>query len=191
MKYTIIRLAAISALLLMTGCAQMMMGQPKPTIETTQHLRAAALPPAAVGSFTIDTRLDPAMDKHISVRGANSLSAPSGGSFAQYLRETLVVELNAAGLLDANSDISISGTLLDSQLDPAIGTGTASLSARFVVNRNGQERYKRELTAKASWESSFIGAVAIPLAAGQYEGLYRKLVSQLVDDEAFRLALKN
>lgn len=34
-----------------------------------------------------------------------------------------------------------------------------------------------------------MGAVAVPAAAQQYEGLYRKLVGRLVADPAFRQAL--
>lgn len=70
-----------------------------------------------------------------------------------------------------------------------MSTGTAPLAARFVVTRGGSVNYDRELKVDASWESSFIGAVAIPAAATQYEALYRKLVGALIDDADFRKAV--
>lgn len=183
------RLFAIACVLFTTGCAQITMGSPKPTMENTQALRSSPLAPAQVGAFTVDAGKPAAMDRSHSLRGANSVQSPIQGSFAQYLRESLVVELDAAGLLRPTAETVITGTLLNSTVDPAMGTGTAALQARFVVTRNGQQRYAKELSANAQWESSFMGAVAIPLAAANYEGVYRKLVGQLVNDPDFRRAL--
>jgi hypothetical protein len=73
--------------------------------------------------------------------------------------------------------------------DAAIGTGKGKLGARFVVTRSNTVRYDRELSVDSEWESSFMGGVAIPLAAQNYEGLYRKLVAKLIDDAAFRAAV--
>ena len=58
-----------------------------------------------------------------------------------------------------------------------------------MVTRSGQQRYAKELVAHAEWESSFLAAVAVPLAAAHYQGLYRQLVGQLVSDPDFRRAL--
>jgi hypothetical protein len=49
--------------------------------------------------------------------------------------------------------------------------------------------YEKEIAAEASWESSFVGAIAIPAAMNQYGALYKTLVSKLVDDPDFRRAL--
>lgn len=183
------RIFAISCLLLATGCAQITMGPPKPTVENTQALRSTPLAPAKVGTFTVDAGKPAGMDQRHSLRGGNSVQSPVQDSFAQYLRQSLSVELEAAGLLRPDANAEITGTLLNSEVDAAIGTGTAMLQARFVVTRGGQQRYNKELTERAQWESSFMGAVAIPLAAANYEGLYRKLVGQLVNDPDFRRAL--
>ncbi|RYF25983.1 MAG: hypothetical protein EOO33_08205 [Comamonadaceae bacterium] len=183
------RLFAVSCLLLATGCAQITMGTPKPTVENTQALRSTPLAPAKVGTFTVDARKPADMDRSHGLRGANAVQSPVQNSFTQYLRESLVVELEAAGLLRPDAGAEITGTLLNSEVDPAMGTGTAVLQARFVVTRGGQQRYAKELVERAQWESSFLGSVAIPLAAANYEGLYRKLVGQLVNDPDFRRAL--
>lgn len=187
-----VRLFLITAALVgatqLTGCAQMQMGQPKPTMDNTVKLRNAGIAPVAVGAFQPDAAKRD-LDKGVGLRGANTLTSPVEGSFAKYLAETLKVELQAAGLLDAASGTVVSGTLTRSEVDPAMSTGTGSLAARFVVTRNGAVNYERELKVDSSWESSFIGAVAIPAAAAQYEGLYRKLVGVLFDDADFRKAV--
>lgn len=181
-------LAAAGAVLLLTGCASAPMGAPQPTIENTAKLRGAQLAPARIGSFTLDTGKPAALDQSVGIRGS-SLHSPVNNSFAQYLGETLRVELAAAGLVDPAAPTVISGTLSESELDAAIGQGSGKLAARFVVTRAGTVRYDRSLTASANWESSFMGAVAIPLAAGQYQALYRKLAGQLFEDPEFRKAL--
>ena len=187
-----IRLAAIAAVsvlaMQLVGCAQLSMGQPKPNIDTTAKLRGANMASASLGAFALEAGKPEGMDKSVSMRGANSVNSPVGGSFAQYLRESLKVELEAAGLLDPGAATVITGKLTG-DLDAAIGTGKGQLAARFQVQRAGQLRYDRELGVESAWESSFMGAVAIPLAASNYEGLYRKLVAKLLDDADFRKAV--
>lgn len=182
--------ALLAADSLLAGCAEMPMNPPKPTIENAAKLRGGnpAIGSVEVGKFTLDTAQSASLDKGVSIR-SNMVRSPVEGSFAQYLRETLRVELQSAGLLDAGSDAVITGTLLDSTVEAPVGMGKAALAARFVVTRAGSVRYDRALRTEASWDSPFIGVSAIPQAAGQYEALYRKLVGTLLDDPAFRAAV--
>ena len=180
--------ATFALSLQLTGCAQMAMTLPMASIQNTAKLRGGALTPAAVGSFKLDASKDSSLDKSVSIR-TNHLSSPVEESFAQYLRETLRVELQSAGLLDPNASTVIAGTLTESAVDSPVGTGTASLAARFVVTRAAAVRYDRELRVHATWESHFLGVSAIPQAAGHYEALYRKLVAMLFDDTSFHRAL--
>jgi hypothetical protein len=191
MKRSPLRLLALFTAALiavqLTGCATPM-GAPQASIDNTTKLRGAGLAPASLGSFTLAPGQSASVDQGVGLRGSQ-VHSPYNGSFAQYLKETLRVELDAAGLLNATSPTVISATLTESDADAAIGTGTAKLGARFVVTRGQTVAYDRTLRADASWESSFVGAVAIPLAAGQYQGLYRKLAGQLFEDPEFRKAL--
>jgi len=173
---------------LMTGCASTPMGMPQASIENTARLRNAPVAPVKVGAFTLDSAKPADLDKSMSLRAA-SIHSPVNNSFAQYLGETLRAELAAAGLVDPNSQTVITGSLVESEVDTAIGTARAKLAARFVVTRAGAVHYDRTLAAESSWESSFVGAVAIPMAAGQYQNLYRKLAGQLFDDADFRKAV--
>jgi hypothetical protein len=181
--------AGVALALQLTGCASIKMSQPKPALTTTAALRGASLAPATVGKFRLDPSRPAGEDQAISLRGGNSVASPVDGSFAQYLRESVRVELEAAGLYDAASQNVITGTLTQTEADAAIGTGRAKLGARFVVTRDGQVKYDNQLAVDDSWESSFVGATAIPLAAAHYEGLYRQLAARLLNDPAFRSAL--
>ncbi|AJK50706.1 hypothetical protein [Burkholderia plantarii] len=182
-------LAAVLSATLLTGCAELPMGMPRPTIENAARLRSGTPAFAAmnVGEFSLDAAQPKGMDRSVNIR-SNTVSSPVQDSFAQYLRETLKVELQSAGLLDPHSDIVVTGSLLMSSVEAPVGTGKAALSARFVVTRLATVRYERVLSVDARWDSPFIGVSAIPQAAGQYESLYRKLVSLLLDDPAFRAA---
>ncbi|WP_338638615.1 hypothetical protein [Burkholderia pyrrocinia] len=49
--------------------------------------------------------------------------------------------------------------------------------------------YDRTLRAESTWDSPFFGVSTIPLAAGQYEALCRKLIGMLLEDADFRAAV--
>lgn len=179
--------AIVPLSLLAAGCATRPMGEPQPTMSNVQAAKAAAIVPANILAFKLAEGKDPKMDQSISVR-ATTLVAPSG-SFAQHLQATLETELRGAGLLDKNSTASIEGLLTDCQLDPAMSQGTGRLASRIVVRRQGKIVYDKELAVDATWESSFVGAVAIPAAINEFTALFGKVVGKLLNDPDFRQAL--
>ena len=181
--------AAALALLAISGCAQLRMGAPIPSIDNMQAARASGIAPVALGAFVLAPGKSPGLDQHVSVR-SNTVYAPDGSSFARYLRATLATDLEAAGLLDAASGIVIEGLLTDSQLEVPSGTARGSVAARFTVKRSGAKVYDKELRASADWASSFVGAEAVPTAMNQYGLLYRKLVAMLLADSEFWMAAK-
>jgi hypothetical protein len=124
-------------------------------------------------------------NQHLSVRGSELTGGPDG-TFSGYLRDALMIELKAAGRFDPNSTTRIDGTLTHNELDGgAVKNAKAVLAARFVVNRNGKAVYDKTLTAAHQWESSFIGAIAIPAAFQNYPAAMQKLVAQLFNDPEF------
>lgn len=171
----------------LAGCAQIPLGGPAPSFENIEKARASGTAPVAIGQFQLAPGVSPEIDKGLSVR-SNAVVSPVDGSFAQYLRQTLTADLQAAGLVDAAAPATLSGFLTDSTLDVPVGTGQASLGARFVVVRQGKTVYEKELKASATWPSSFIGMEAIPTGINQYTSLYHKLVGTLLDDPDYRAA---
>ncbi|QPF76323.1 hypothetical protein G8A07_27580 [Roseateles sp. DAIF2] len=174
--------------LVMTGCASVQMPAPAASAANVEKLRAAKLPPLATGSFVLAPGKPAEMDKSLGGLRGSSVS-PTGGSFALQLRDELQAELKAAGLYDTSAKHVIEGQLTDSMVDAAIDIGKGRLAARFSVKREGKVVYDKELVADAHWNSSFIGATAIPMAINQYGALYKALVGKLVDDGEFRAAL--
>ncbi len=180
-------LVLAASALLAGGCGTLQLGQPQPSLENIQAMKAAKFTKSGVGRFTLAEGKDPSLDKYVGVR-AHALEAPQG-SFARYLQETLEAELRAAGLLDPAAEALIEGYLIDRQLDPAIGQGSGKLAARFIASRQGKVVFDRELAAESTWESSFVGAIAIPMAIHEFNALFRKLVAKLIQDPDFISAM--
>lgn len=184
-----VALAALLALALAAAGCTSVLPAPIASAATAQALRSANLGPTAVGTFKLAPGRPPELDFELSggLRGGN-IVAPSG-SYSKHLKEILMAELHSAGLLDAQSKVVVEGQLTESKVDAAIGTGTARLAARFTVLRGGQATFDKELAVDDSWPSSFVGAVAIPLAIERYGALYKALIGKLVADGEFRRAL--
>lgn len=181
--------ALVAVASLLTGCAQIQLGAPVASVDNIQKAKNSGMQPVAVGDFALAPGKDKAIDAGLNLR-SNTVSSPIGKSFAQYLKENLSVDLRAAGLLNPSSKTVVSGQLTESMVDSPSSQGKGSLGARFVVTRDGRTVYDKELRATAVWESSFVGAVAIPAAINEYTALYRNLVGQLLDDQAFKAVVK-
>ncbi|MCB2036597.1 MAG: hypothetical protein KDF56_06790 [Ottowia sp.] len=175
--------------MLATGCAQIQMGAPVPSVDNMQLARASGMPLVALGSFKPAPGVAASLDQGVSVR-TNTVYSPYDHSFAKYLKEALAVDLAAAGLLDPASRRTIEADLTDSRLDVPSGQAEGSVAARFSVTREGARMFDKELRASAQWEAPFVGAEAIPAALNQYGLLYRKLVRQLLEDREFQAALR-
>ncbi len=170
------------------GCASVQMPAPQASAVNVEKLQAAKLTPVKTGKFELAPGKNPELDRSVGGLRGSTLTAKSG-SYAQQLRDEIVVELKSAGLYSESSDTIIGAKLTDSFVDAAIGTGSARLAAQFSVTRAGKIRYEKELSVASQWESSFVGAVALPMAISQYSALYKSLVGKLIDDPDFRAAM--
>lgn len=182
------RLTLAAGLALLTGCASVKMPAPSPSAANAEKLHAAKLLPAQMGSFKLASGKPADMDTSLGGLRGSSVS-PAQGSFAGQLRDEIAAELGAAGLLDGKSGFVIEGQLTDSMVDAGMSVGKGRLAARIQVKRNGQAVFDKEVIAEATWESSFVGAIAIPAAINQYGALYKTLAGKLFDDADFRRAL--
>jgi hypothetical protein len=85
----------------------------------------------------------------------------------------------------------VSGALQKNDISiPPVGNGRSDIAARFVLKRNAEVRYDQVKSAHDEWDSSFVGAVAIPRAQNEYPTLVQKLLAELYADPAFLAALK-
>lgn len=177
---------ALGALgLVLSGCS--IVAPPyTPSLDNVQALKNSGAAPTRVGTFN---ETGTAVPHPISLR-ANSLRSPYGSNWSAYLSEAVTRELTMAGKLSPKADVEISGTLLRNEIDPAIGTGTGDISARFVVRKDNTVRYDQVKSVHREWESSFAGAVAIPKAVTEYGYTVQALLATLYADPAFLEALK-
>lgn len=184
MKFTQIALITTAALSAV-GCANITVPAPQPS---AANVSAAKQLPASVkvGSFKPAAGLSAGADQSISVRGSNTLNAPSGQGFSGYLRDVLITELRAANKLDDAAAISIAGELTQSELEAGMAKGTATVSARFLVTRTGSVCLDKALTVTGEWDSSFMAAVAVPAAFNHYTALYPELAGKLLADADFK-----
>lgn len=123
---------------------------------------------------------------------ANTMTSPVGQNYGDYIAAALRQELELAKLYNPKSGVEISGTLLKNNIDAGgMSTNAGQIEARFVVAANGQVRFDKVKRIERKWESSFAGAVAIPLAANNYPLMVQSLVASLVTDPDFVKAIRN
>jgi hypothetical protein len=186
-----IRNAALLVILCLTtltsGCA-LVAPRYSSSLENVQKLKDSGMQPAKVGNFT--STPDKGNANPISIRGS-SLNSPYDGSYAKYLGQALEQELSLAGKLSPDAQMEFSGALQKNDMSvPPVGSASGDLAARFVITRGGQTRYDQVKSIHDEWDSSFVGAIAIPRAQERYPIMVQKLLSELFTDPAFLQAVK-
>jgi hypothetical protein len=180
------RAALVLAAVLATGCA-MQAPRYQPSLDNVEV--AKKLPASAsVGAFKVQA--NGAGVSSIGLRGS-SMNSPVGADYAAYLADALQQELQLAGKMDAKSTVVITGVLLKNDIAAGgFSTNSGEIEAEFLVLNGGKERFRATKRSELSWESSFVGAIAIPKAQQQYPLLVQKLLTQLFADASFVAALK-
>jgi TonB family protein len=174
-----------AAVLALTGCAAVAPTY-QPTNDNVRTLQALPGGKVAVGQFTAK---DKSLES-VAIR-AGTYSSPYNGSYAEYLKAALRAELEGAGKFDTASPVVVTGQLLENSVDGALfDVGTAKISARFVVTQRGAKTFDKIVVGASQWESSVIGAIAIPAARRNYVDTMRKLLTNLFADRDFQAALR-
>ena len=171
---------------LVSGCA-LQAPRYQPSIDNVEILKKSA-GTVALGAFTVQSGATGASS--VTLR-ASPMSSPVGSDYAAYLADALQQDLTLAGKLDSKSKIVISGLLLKNDISAGgFVTNSGEIEARFTVTNNGQQRYSQVKRAELSWDSSILGAVAIPKAQQQYPQIVQRLLAMLLSDADFLAALK-
>lgn len=182
-SYAVLLLAAT---IFATGCS---MVAPKYTasLENVQKIKDSGAGTVKIGTF-LST---PAKDNEVSISLRGSSMASPYGSYADYLAEALKQEFSLAGRLAPDAQVEVTGMLQKNDINiPPAGSGRGDIEARFVVTRAGTAKYDQVKALHDEWDSSFVGAVAIPRAQEKYPTLVQKLLALLYADPAFFEALK-
>ena len=160
-----------------------------PLINNVEAIKAASPAKINVGRFEAPSTMKEGAQS-ISLRGSSMIS-PVGKDYGDYLTAALRQELDLAGVFSTQSQLEISGSLITNTINAAgFSTNDAQMEAQFVVKRNGRVVYDQRKKTDMKWESSFAGAVAIPLAINNYPLLVQKLIGQLFADPEFLRSVK-
>ncbi|MBS0375697.1 MAG: hypothetical protein JSR73_14050 [Proteobacteria bacterium] len=182
------RMLVLAAALALGGCVSVPLNEHQATLATIVGLRDGCTQSLAVGDFKAAAALPPADDREVSVRGS-TVKPPTGATFSQYLRDSLIRDLKAAGRYSESAPVVVSGELVQNELHGAsFSTGTTAVAARFVVMRGGETLLDKVLRDEDQWKSSFMGAVAIPAAINHYTDEFPRLLGHLYVDPDFRKA---
>jgi hypothetical protein len=180
--------SGVALAILLTGCAS-----PGPNYSPSianVELMKKAMPGASVRNGTIAVAADMPGATSVSIR-ADSMTSPVGANFGDYISASLRQELELAKLMDPKSGTEISGTLLKNNIDAGgFSTNQGQIEARFVVKRNADVKFDKVKRVEHQWESSFVGAIAIPNARNNYPVMVQKLIASLVSDPDFVNAVK-
>jgi hypothetical protein len=177
---------AVSAIL--TGCAGPAPNY-APSIDNVEALKTIG-GGTSVKTGTIGVTPDMPGAKAIGLRGS-TMTSPVGGNYGDYIASALRQELELAKLYNPQSGVEVSGTLIKNNIDAGgISTSAGQIEARFLVTSNGQVLFDKIKRIERQWESSFAGAVAIPLAINNYPLMVQSLISSLVTDPDFVKAIR-
>lgn len=129
--------------------------------------------------------------KQLSMRG-NTATSPYGPTFASYVENAIRQDLSISGRYSDSSRTRIVGVLLKNDVDASgFSTGTGICEVEFSLLNNSNVLYKKRITQNHQWESSFVGAVAIPKATNEYPVMVERLLNKLFSDNDFIKAIKS
>jgi hypothetical protein len=174
-------------LVLMSGCTSMapVYSPSVSNVESASRLGSSI----AVGTFEFKKGEESRLNS-IGAR-ADSFTSPTNGSYAEYVADAVRSDLRGAGKLDPASPKVLTGVLEKNELSAAgINVNNAEISVRFKLVEGGATRFEKTVSTRNEWESSLLGAIAIPRAIQNYVATVQKLVGQLFSDPDFKSSLE-
>lgn len=182
MRSALLPLCALA--LLLQGCG-MTMPRYEPNYANVEVLRAAKLTPQLD-----QPHVEASSGQNRLFVRANPISSPSG-DMAAHLRDALEGELRLAGLLEPGAARRLEARLEENELNAALfGQGHGVLVVEFRVVEGDRTLYQGTKRVENTWDSSFIGALAIPRAANAYNPMVTRALGELYRDPAFIAALR-
>jgi hypothetical protein len=182
----ILKISTIFLSLLVTACS--MKAPPyQASMENVTNIKTANInTPVKIAKISSTQNLN-----KISIRGSK-MTSPIGVSYGDYLSKALEAELKLAKLWSGVSSTVISGKLITNDIDATgFSKGYGDISAQFIVTRNNKIIFDKVISAKHQFDSSFVGAIAIPNAQQSYVDLTQKLIKNLFNNKEFIKALRS
>lgn len=176
-------LLMLPMLAIATGCSTMAPTYQE-SVDNVKKLQSANAQKVTVGKFTGKPEV-----QELSTR-SNTFVSPYNSAYSDYIREAVRMEIERAGLLDSSSPTLIEGVLEQNEVDAGVSTGSQQIRVRFSVRKNAGVVYDKAISVKNEWESSFMGAVALPRARNAYPATVSILLDKLFSDPQFIAAIR-
>ena len=173
-------LSCLGLVFLLSGCGTNYIPKYEVNADNIDELRKHPNIEASVGSFSSNP---PELSKPLTIRAINKFASPYENSFAKYIEEALKLELNLADKYNPEATVKVSGVLIKQNLDSNSGTG--QMEVTFNVVRKGKLVYEITVIGTHSFETSILGAIAIPNTAKAYPPLVSNVLNKLFKDKQF------
>ncbi len=173
-------LILLVAVLALTGCSTYAVDRYSISADNVVALRALGPSKTSVGEFSSSKQ----GLKEIMCRAVGPIKTPDGNTFADFIKEALIDELQMAEIYSANSPIILTGNLDNINFDSNSGKWNLALT---VKSSNGQtisvsEEYK--------YTTSFYGETACNQTAQALMPATQNLIKKVVTNQDFSFLLK-
>ncbi|MGS2721011.1 hypothetical protein [Paraglaciecola aestuariivivens] len=176
------KVSILFLVLLLSGCS-IVAPTYQVSIDNIQQIKQSKIEPVAVNEISSQKSLN-----SISLRGTQLKS--NTGTFGTYITNAIIEELKLAKAYNPLSNKIITGELVANDIDVAgFSTGTGVVAVKFVVTQDNVEIFQKTIQAENKFDSSFMGAVAIPNAQNSYSDLIQTLLNKLFSDPEFLSAV--
>jgi len=185
MTIKLLKACALFGGLLALGACSTLAPVYQPDFASVNTLKNNELVTMSVGAVTL---AKPELNK-VTIRGG-TMNSPYGDSYAGYYKFALEEQLKQANLWQKDANTVVACVVERNDLDGSGSSkGTADLSAKFLVTKNGVEVYNKVHSIHHEWPSSFVGAIAIPNAMQGYQNAVQKLMDAFFSDPTLQQAV--
>ncbi len=181
MKY-LKRVALLTVVAVISGCA---VPAPKyqPSKENIELIAKKNYP--SIGVMRFEDKEGGKNKKLITIRSVQ-MNSPYEDSYARYIEEAIKLDLMLADRYSSNAATKIDGVLIQNEMNGGgINAGDAVVEVEVSVVKDNLITFKKNFKQTHEWESSFLGAHAIPKAMEQYPILIEKLIGKIFADSEF------
>lgn len=180
-------IAAAAVMVFFSGCAQIKAPAYSPDYAVVDDLKGLDIGQTSVGNFT---PRDPGAAVNKIWLRAMRMESPSG-TFVQYLEDAIRYDLKEVGVYDPSSTTVINASVLRNEIDlSGLSQGYGRMEVEINVAKQGQVIFSKNYRANTQFESSLIGAVAIPKGQNAYPLLVRELLKKVYMDPEFIAAVR-
>lgn len=171
----------------MVGCSSFTTATYSPDYVAVDSLKGGKLNKLSVADVQPSSPAAPV--NSITLRGGSLIV--QNGTFSTYIQNAFISDLKEAGLFDENASIRIELNVTKNDIDiSSITTGSGLIEVEMRIRDRNQVLLEKTYTVTTTFESAYMGAVAIPRGQNEYPNLVRALFRKIYSDSEFIKAIK-